>query len=141
MRKSTQTNANTKPQAISLTNELRITFLACSIALVLPRIGMEPAAAAKTSNSSQNSSPQPMKQQQQQPEEDCTGCRVIGSLTCASISVYTLHLRAMAPKNQVVNRVFLACFSVGEWWRVYHKGIMCLLTTTTTTTIRSRTRS
>jgi hypothetical protein len=45
---------------------------------------------------------------------DCNSCRIVGTVTLASLSMYANYLRVIAPKSSMTNRVFLGSLSAGK---------------------------
>ena len=54
--------------------------------------------------------------------EDCLQCRIVGTVTFGSISVYASYLRAVTPKSEKGNRLFFACFSLGAATVAIHRA-------------------
>lgn len=57
-------------------------------------------------------------------KEDCLGCRAVGTLTCAAVAGYTLHLRATTLKSNTGQRLFLACFGAAAAGLAIHNAIV-----------------
>lgn len=48
------------------------------------------------------------------PQRDCISCKIVGTATFAGVASYMIYLRHFTPKNDRIQRAFLAAFGASS---------------------------